>query len=185
MWKVRPVIERLLTQAWIGQAMFVLLGGVTVFFGLLPLNFVPGLLQMPDILTLLAMTIVLRRPEFVPFWLLGVTFFLADLMLQRPPGLWTAIMVLTAEFLRTQEYRLREAPFPLEWVLIAVTLVLATFANRAVMAIAMMPLPGFGAVMRHVVVNVAAYPLVVLVCYLVFRIRKIRPDEAIRLGHRL
>jgi rod shape-determining protein MreD len=179
------MIDRLLAEAWIGRALFVLMAGGLVFMGLLPLNFVPDLLPAPDLLTALAFAIVLRRPEFVPFWLIAPVFFAADLMLQRPPGLWTAIVVLSAEFLRAQEYRLRETPFPVEWAMVAVVLVLATFANRAVLSLAMLPPPGFGAVMRHVVVTALTYPLVALVCYGALRIRKIRPDEAIRLGHRL
>ena len=42
----------------------------------------------PDLLIAFAFAWSLRRPEYVPSLLLALLFLLADLLLQRPPGLW-------------------------------------------------------------------------------------------------
>lgn len=177
--------ESALVRVWRGRLIFTGCAGLLIFGALLPLGFEPTFTPSPDLLFSLTLAIVLRRPEFVPFWLLAPIFLLADILLMRPPGLWTAIVLLAAEFTRAQEYRFRDLVFPFEWGFIAAVIFLALLANRILLFIALVPLPGFGAVMLHFIVTIMVYPLVVFFCYSILRIRKVTPDVAVRFGHRL
>ena len=67
----------------------------------------PGRLPGPDIILLIALSWIVMRPDYVPVLLLAVVFLLTDLLLMRPPGLWTALAVLAGEFLRNRQLQLR------------------------------------------------------------------------------
>jgi hypothetical protein len=58
---------------------------------------------------------VLRRPEFVPPLLIAAMILLGDLMFHRPPGLWAALVLVTAETLRVRD--IREGPDGAIWFL--------------------------------------------------------------------
>ena len=64
-------------------------------FLLLPLQTTPRSLAGPDLLLAFAVAWCLRRPEFVPPLALALAFLLADLLLQRPPGLWALLALFT------------------------------------------------------------------------------------------
>lgn len=164
---------------------FAATSALVLFLYLIPLRFSAGLVPRPDLLAGLALAFVLRRPEFVPAWMIALVFFLADMILLRPPGLWAAIMIGLCGFTRGQEYRLRELGFLFEWGLVGTGLFVAVLLNRLVLVLAAVPHPEFGQIMFHYFVTILTYPAVVFFCYFVLHIRKITPDQAIKFGHRL
>lgn len=177
--------DTLIARILLGRMAFTACALVLMFVNLVPLGFVPNFTPRPDLLFCLSLVVALRRPEFAPFWLLAIVFLLSDFLTMRPPGLWTAVVLLTVEFIRTQEYRFRELAFPFEWAFVAAVILMALLINRVFLAMAMVPLAGISSIMLHFVVTVMAYPFVVFFCYFVLRIRKVSPDEAVRFGHRL
>lgn len=177
--------DALVARLWLGRLVVLGVAAAILFIALVPLGFTPRFLPRPDILLCLSFAVALRRPEFLPVWLLAAIFLLADILLLRPPGLWTAIVILAIEFARNQEYRFREAVFPFEWLFVAGIMFLAMLANRLVLTMVFLPVPGFGSEMLYFVVTALVYPIVVAFVSVVLRIRKISPDEAVLLGHRL
>lgn len=174
-----------LATLWFGRALFLGCNMVLLFLSLVPLGFTPGVIPRPDLTLCLTFAVVLRRPEFAPFWLIALVFFVDDILLERPLGLWTGLIILSCEFIRTQEYRFRDLVFPFEWAFVAGVMFLALLANRFILALAFVPLSGFGLASLHYFVTILAYPAVVFLCYFGLRIRKVTPDVAIRFGHRL
>ena len=172
-------------RLWLRRTQFALLALLLIFIDLVPLGFGADRAPRPDLLALLAFAVLLRRPDMVPLWLLAPLWLAADLLLQRPPGLWAALSLLAFEFTRAQEYRLRDIPFALEWGFIALVLFATVLANRLILALGLVPLPDFATVMQHYFVTVLVYPAVVFFCYFILRIHKVTPDEAVRYGHRL
>ena len=75
---------------------------------------------------------------------MAVGFLILDLLLMRPPGLWTALAVLAGEFLRGRQAQLRAASFPTEWALIAGIIVAMTLANVVILAIFGVAQPSLG-----------------------------------------
>lgn len=177
--------DALLARLWLGRLIVLGIAVVILFMALVPLGFTPRFFPRPDFLLCLSFAVALRRPEFLPVWLLAAMFLLADFLMMRPPGLWTAIVILAIEFARNQEYRFREAVFPFEWLFVAGIMFLAMLANRVVLTLVFLPVPGFGSEMLHFVVTALVYPVVVAFSAVILRIRKISPDEAVLLGHRL
>jgi rod shape-determining protein MreD len=172
-------------SVWLGRGMYLACAAVLLFWALVPLQFTPSVIPRPDLTLCLTFAIVLRRPEYAPFWLVALVFFVDDILLERPMGLWTGLVVLACEFIRSQEYRFRETIFPVEWAFVGAIMFLTLLANRLMLALVFVPLPRFGLEALHYFVTVLVYPGVVFFCYFVLRVRKVTPDVAIRFGHRL
>ena len=113
-----------------------------------------------------------RRPDALPVLLVGGVFLLADLLFQRPPGLFTALVVVLTEWLRARAPRLRKAPFLVEWTVVTGGIVAVAGANRAVLALLMTPQPRWGLTLIQVLLTVAAYPIVVGVAHVALGLRR-------------
>jgi rod shape-determining protein MreD len=108
-----------------------------------------------------------------------------DLMLMRPPGLWTAIVVLATEFLRGRVALTRELNFLVEWMVISGVMLGMMLAYRLVMALAFVPQPAFGFAAVQLLWSIALYPLVVGLSRLVLDLRKPATGEIDSFGRRL
>lgn len=166
------------------RSLFILLAAFVLFVRALPLSATPATIPGPDILTCLAVAWVLRRPEYVPSLIIVCVFLLEDILTMRPPGLWTVIVLLGTEFLRTRATLTRDLPFLVEWAMVGVVIVAMTLVNRVVLAVFMVPQAGLGTVLVQVLVTLTAYPLVVAGS-LLLSMRKAAPGQVDALGHRL
>jgi rod shape-determining protein MreD len=170
---------------WVHRGLYVLLALALLFVRMLPIGSPAGNWPGPDVLLCLTMAWVLRRPDYVPAMLIGVVILLEDLILMRPPGLWAALVVVGAEFLRTRAALTRELAFMVEWVLVAAVMVALLLGYRLVFAVAMMPQPAFGFSMVQIVGSILIYPLIVVASRLAFGVRKPATGEVDALGRRL
>ena len=135
---------------------------LTLFFlRLLPLGTEAGRLPGPDILLCLILAWVQRRPDYLPAGLVAAVILTEDLFMLRPPGLWAALTVLGAEFLRSRAALTRELSFLMEWLLIAAVMVVLFLAGRLAHAVMFLPQIGFGYATAQVLASILAYPLVV------------------------
>jgi rod shape-determining protein MreD len=171
-------------RLWLGRLTFFAVAWLLLALGLVPLGFTPRFVPPPDLLLGLVFAFMLRRPDFLPVWLVALVFFLSDLLQMRPLGLWTAIVVLAMEFTRNQEHRLRELAFPFEWAFVGAIMFLAMVSDRLILSLLVVPQAGFGTLMLHFLTSFLAYPLVVLFCFVVLRLHKVPPHEAISFGGR-
>lgn len=169
---------------WSHRMMFLALAAAVAFAQLLPIETSPGRFPGPDILVLLAFSWVVMRPDYVPVWILAGVFLLADLLLMRPPGLWTALVILGSEYLRARSFSLRDTPFLLEWLLISGVIFAIFVVNFLILALFAVAQPGPGLTLVRLIATILAYPLVVILAGRAFGLRKIVPGEVDRLGHR-
>ena len=165
-----------------GQIMFVLLGLAILFVRLLPLT--PGAVAWPgpDVLLCLTLAWVLRRPEQVPVLVIAALFMVENMLLQRPLGLWAAIVVLGTEAARPHEGRWREQAFLFEWLRVAVLILGMLMADRLAQAACfipddMAPRPPLGQVLLQFIATVSAYPLVVWAARVLVGLRHAAPGE--------
>ena len=79
----------------------------------------------------------------------------------RPPGLWTALVLIGAEFIRARSALTRELNFGVEWLLVAGVIFGVFFANRTILDMAFVNQPAFGFSLLQIIWSVAAYPVVV------------------------
>lgn len=199
------MVERRQTQRLLYVSLFLGLAALMTFYRLLPLGsygvshdiaghdtipgagmgFSLGALPTPDFLLCLTLAWVVRRPDMLPAPIIVAYFFIEDILLLRPPGLWALIVLMGSEFLRNRTERLRGYAFWLEFLLV-VGLMLAMFlANRAMLAIVMMPQAPLGLSFVQFLGTVAVYPVVVAVSHFIFGLRKPATGEVDSLGQRL
>lgn len=174
-----PIRQLALRSAYLGLSL------VVIFFHLLPLEISVSRWAGPDLLTALTFAWALRRPELVPSLSIVGVMLLADLLFQRPPGLWAAIVLIAAEFLKSRERNQKDVNFLVEWATVALLLFMMTVAYRAALIIVITdPGPLFLSTMQAAM-TIVIYPLVVIFSRLVFGIRRAAPGEVDSLGQRL
>lgn len=172
------------SQVWVKRGAYVGLGVIIIFFHLLPLDTVPRKWAAPDVLFAMTAAWVLRRPDYVPALLVAAVFFLADLLLQQPPGLRAALVVLGCDFLKTRANGLSEASFLGEWTTFAIVYTGIVSLNRFIPSMMLMPMPPITLTLSQLVLTIAFYPVAVLISQTAFGVRKPTPADADTMGAR-
>ena len=177
--------EGVRSSVWLYRGIFLLLALVLLFLKLLPLGSLAGDWPGPDILLCLIFAWAVRRPDYLPVLLIGAVVLLEDLILMRPPGLWTELVIIATEFIRSRVALTRELSFPAEWLLVAGLMIGLLLANRLAFAIAFVPQPGFGFSLLQTLWSILCYPLVVVASHFAFDLRKPATGEVDAYGRRL
>lgn len=170
---------------WIMRSLYVALCLMLLFIQLLPLDTVPKVWAAPELILAVTFAWVLRRPEYVPASLIALIFLLADLLLQRPPGLWAALVLIGAETLRVRAPGLRDLTFPVEWLTVCSTLVIMTLGYRIILSLTVVDQAPLGLSLIQLVMTLLAYPVVVLLTQTIFGVRKMTPGEVDAMRNRL
>lgn len=178
------MVEQSAIHVWIRRAIFAALCLTVIFWRLLPLDTLPRGWAGPDLIVALTFAWVLRRPEYAPPLLIAALVLLADLLFQRPPGLWAALVLIGAEALKSRAAGLRDMGFLPEWLTVAAVLVAMTLAERTILAILLVPQAPLGLSLMQVAMTVLVYPLVVVASALLARVRKVRPGDPAAMGGR-
>lgn len=169
--------EGLTDRVWTGRMLFVALALCIVFVALLPLNTLPRTWAAPDLLLLVTLVWAIRRPDHVPVLLVGGIFLLTDLLFDRPPGLWTALVVILTEALRARAPRLRTQPFFVEWVTVGLGIIAITLGARAALSVALVQQAPVALSLIQLLVSLAIYPVVAGAVFLLFGIGRPAPGE--------
>ncbi|QCO55150.1 rod shape-determining protein MreD [Pseudorhodobacter turbinis] len=172
-------------NVWIYRACFVLIALALLFFRLLPLGSVAGNWPGPDLLLCLMLAWVTQRPDHLPTILIALVVLAEDMILMRPPGLWTVLVVLATEFLRARAALTRDLGFVAEWLLISLVMIAMLLAYRTVFAVAFMTQPGFGFAFAQTVGSILMYPVVVWLLRVVIHLRKPLAGEVDAKGRRI
>ncbi|RBI70299.1 rod shape-determining protein MreD [Roseovarius sp. TE539] len=170
--------ERNLTRLWTMRAIFVGICLTLMFLRLLPLDTIPRGWAGPDLILAITFVWVLRRPEYAPPLLIAGVMLLADLMFQRPPGLWAALVVIGSEMLKSRAPGLRNLSFPAEWATVATLLVAIVITYRLVLSLLLVDQAPLTLNLMQLFLTLAVYPLVVMLSGAVFGVRKIKPSDA-------
>jgi len=172
-------------RIWSKRLAFVMIALGVIFLQLLPLNTMPRLWAAPDLLLLITLTWVTRRPDFAPVLVIAAVFLAADMLFGRPPGLMTAFVVIVTETLRARATGLRSVPFGVEWLTIAAAVTVVTMGSRLVLALVMTPQAPLGLTLIQMLLTILVYPVVVAIAYLVFGVSRPAPGEVNALGQKL
>lgn len=173
------------TRVWLGRLVFVCLALGLIFAQLLPLNTRPTVWAAPNWLLLATLAWVARRPDYVPFTVVAAVFLLTDLLFQRPPGLWAALVVILSEMLRRRASGIRNMPLALEWGTVALGIVAITLINRAALTVVMMQQAPLGLTLIQMVMTIIFYPLVVAIAHYIFGVSRPALGQVDSRGHRL
>lgn len=173
------------TRPWVGCVVLIAICAVLIFIQLLPLDTLPRSWAAPDLMLVVTLAWVTRRPDYAPALVIGALFLLADLLFQRPPGLMTALVIIVTEMLRARSRALRTVPFPLEWATVSLGILAIAIINRAVLALVLMPLPSMTLTLSQVALTCLSYPVIVGLAYAMMGFSRPAPGEVDALGHRL
>jgi rod shape-determining protein MreD len=177
--------EAVTGRRWTYRALYVLCSVVVIGISLLPLGDGTAGLPGPDLTVVLAFAWVLRRPDCVPPLLVALVVLLADAFALRPLGLWAALVVIGAEFLRSRAALMRDLPFLAEWAFVTAVLLALSVLYWAVLTVFVAVQPELGQHLLHALASALAYPPVVLVSRAVFGLRRSAAGPIGGLGQRL
>lgn len=172
------------SRTWPMRVAYVILAMVIIFFHLLPLETVPRHWAPPDILLVFTFAWILRRPDYAPTLLIAGVFLLADLLLERPPGLYAALVVLGSDFLKSRANGLSETSFLGEWTTVAIVLSAVMVIYRVILGTVVLydvPLSLAGS---RLILTIAAYPLAVVISQSVLGVRRPTPADSNAMGAR-
>jgi rod shape-determining protein MreD len=179
------MVDAARTPVWIYRGAFLFFALFLLYLKLLPLGSMAGDWPGPDILLCLIFAWIVRRPDYLPVLLVAAVLLLEDLLLMRPPGLWTALVVLAVEFVRSRVALTRELSFWAEWALVAGLMVALLVAYRTVFALAFLPQPAFGFALVQTLWSILCYPVVVAGSRFFLDLRKPATGEVDAYGRRL
>ena len=172
-------------SVWLHRVLFVIIALALLFVRLLPLGALAGHLPGPDILLCFVFAWTMRRPDYLPPWLIVSVVLFEDMLLMRPPGLWTALDLMGSEFVRARVALTRELNFLVEWLLVGGLMLAMLLIYRAVFAITLLPQPGFGFALVQVIWSILCYPAVVALSRFVLDLYKPAMGEVDAYGRRM
>lgn len=172
-------------SVWFWRGLFVAVWGGLLFLRLLPFGTLAGGLPGPDLLLCLVLAWTMRRPEYLPPLLIAAVMLADDLFLMRPPGLWAALVVIAAEFVRSRVALTRELAFLAEWALVAGLMFGLLIAYRLAFTLSFVPQPDFGYAVVQMVWSIVCYPAVVGLSLLALDLRKPARGEIDARGRRM
>ncbi|TFL18859.1 rod shape-determining protein MreD [Jannaschia formosa] len=159
------------------------LSAAILFFALLPFgppdDGVPG----PDLLLCLTFAWILRRPDYVPVWLLVPVFLLADTLLMRPLGLWTLLALLGSEYLRRRVDHTEVRTFWSEVAAVSGVIIGVFVVNHLAMLLLLAETAPLLSQGLHLLATVVFYPLTAIFSQLI-GVRRLAPGELDTLGTR-
>lgn len=169
--------DQVSSRKWTMRMVFLSLAVLIPVYHLLPLSAAPRQWAPPDVLFALSYAWAVRRPEFVPMIALAIALLLADFLLQRPPGLWTALCLIAIERAKTRERRQAENTFAVEWVTFGISMVLMMVLYRAILFVTVTDAGPLFLSSVKAVFTILIYPLVVLVSHFIFNVRRSQPGD--------
>ena len=196
------MIDAASREVWVHRALFLAIALGLLFWRLLPLPLANSAqcgaeqsfclarvwierLPGPDLLLCIIFAWTMRRPDYLPVVLIAAVVLLEDLLLMRPPGLWTALVLLASEFVRGRVALTRELNFAVEWLLVTGLMFAVMLIYRLVFAVVLLPQPGIGFALAQLIWSVLCYPAVVFLSRVVLDLQKPAMGEVDAYGRRL
>ncbi|KUF12637.1 hypothetical protein [Pseudoponticoccus marisrubri] len=159
-------------RLWGMRALYILLALLVMFVHLLPMQTLPRGIAGPDLLVAMTFAWALRRPDFVPALSIALVMLLADMLFQRPPGLWSVLVLMGSEFLKNREKTVRENTFFAEWVTVAALLAALTVAYRLALGVLIVAPGTLSLSIMQYGMTVMAYPVVTAVSHVALGVRR-------------
>ncbi len=172
-------------KTWSYRFLLLAIVSVVAFVLLLPLGSQAGGIPGPDVVLLIVFAWIIMRPDFVPLLFAAAIFLAADLLFMRPIGLWAALSVIGAEFIRSRRIQLRDATFFFEWLLVVTVIAAMTLVNALVLSMVAVDQPNLGLTLIRLIFTAVSYPVVVILAGRAFGVRKLSSAELDRMGQRL
>ena len=114
---------------------------------------------IPDILLVMTFSWVMQRPDLIGPILLTIALLFSDFILQRPPGLWTLIVLFGGMFLRMRSIRFKEEFFIYQWATVSVVIVFCYILQNVSMRFAFLAPYDFKLISIQALTAILFYPI--------------------------
>jgi rod shape-determining protein MreD len=118
------MIDRRAATLLLKRMLYIGIGLIIIFYQLLPLKTTPPTWVGPDLLMAITIVYAIRRPAYIPIGSVALLFLFSDFILHRPPGMMSLFMVIGCEWLKRRSQHLRVATFGVEWLTIALVIIM-------------------------------------------------------------
>ena len=102
---------------------------------------------------------IMRRPDVISPILITLAFLFADAILQRPPGLWTLIVLCASIFLRMRTRGRKEVQFLYEWFIISLVIAVSFLVQYFALMFTFLPVPDLQPYLVQVLLGILIYPI--------------------------
>ena len=138
---------------------YLLIVMLLVLFQTLPIHTSINQFAMPDIPLVMTFVWVMRRPDVMAPILITIAFLFADMILQRPPGLWTLIVLCGSMFLRSRTIYFKEVIFFYEWLMIAIIVIFCFAAHQFLLLLTFLPTHDLALLVKQALFTIMLYPI--------------------------
>ena len=138
---------------------YLLIVMLMVLFQTMPIHTSIDQFAMPDIPLVITFAWVMRRPDVMDPILITIAFLFADMILQRPPGLWTVIALCGSMFLRSRTIYFKEAIFFYEWLMIAIVVIFCFTAHQFLLLLTFLPTHDLALLVKQALFTIMLYPI--------------------------
>lgn len=153
-----------------GLLLFLTAALIVIGIRLVPMGHAVSAWASPDLLYLLFVYWLIRRPRSAPVLAVVFLALLADALMMRPMGLWAVCLLVGTEFVRAYVRAFREQPFLLEWLNISLLFAALLAAQNVLLLLTFSQPFALGTLFSHFLMTVAFYPIVYGVFGGIFRI---------------
>ena len=138
---------------------YLLIVMLLVLFKTMPIHTSTDQFAMPDIPLVITFVWVVRRPDVMGPILITLAFIFADMILQRPPGLWTLIVLCGSMFLRSRTIYFKEVIFFYEWLMIAIVVIFCFTAHQFLLLLTFLPTHNLAVLVKQALLTIMLYPV--------------------------
>lgn len=132
---------------------------VILMVQIMPLGPTIANISGPDVLVAMTLAWVWRRPEMLPIGVIALVSLMFDLILMRPPGLGTALLIVAVEMLRARAFIPGEPSVAIEWFNGAVVIIGLLFVMTLVKTLLFLETGGMALTLSQMALTVAIYPI--------------------------
>jgi len=147
------------------QLTYLAIVALVVLLQTLPLQGLPYPFAPANVPLVVTFAWIVRRPDIIGPSLITLAFLFADAILQRPPGLWTLIVLCASIFLRTRTRGRNEILFLYEWLIVAMVIGGSFLVHYFALMFTFLPVPDVQQYVVQVLLSILIYP----VCKWLFR----------------
>ena len=153
---------------WMYRIAFLVFIFFICMFRLRTNNLEPDTIYGPDLIYCLMAAWIIRRPDFIPVYIIIITFGFYELIFGLPPGLWITMMLIVSEFLRTLSVWALRNSLLLEWLLVSCCFACALLLYQLILFLTFLTTASLIAIVSTLLLTIICYPFAVLVTNLIF-----------------
>ena len=171
------MVSSLTLRRWMYHLIYILICVIIISLQIQPLKIISNEIFWPDFIFMFTTAWLLRRPKYLPFFLIISVHFISDMLLFKPIGLWSAISIIGYEFIRRQALSQRVLKMSEELLLVSIvfTFLMCTLIGfQFIFAINNIPLSMVG---YRICFTIVLYPGVVLFTHYLLSIRRAHPSD--------